>query len=66
MNKRYPGLTFFLKIMEPLKKMRHVFKKDQPAPELWELEAQFYKDANLGPERVRNRQFAASIRSGRG
>jgi hypothetical protein len=35
-------------------------------PELPELEAQFYQDADPDPERVRNRQFSASNRSGRG
>jgi hypothetical protein len=34
--------------------------------ELPELEAQFYQDADPDPERVRDRQFSASIRSGRG
>jgi hypothetical protein len=38
----------------------------QHPPELPELEAQFYQDSDPDPERVRNRQFSASIRSGRG
>jgi len=38
----------------------------QRSPELAELEAQFYQDAGQDPERVRNRQFSTSFRSGRG
>ena len=38
----------------------------QRPPELAELEAQFYQDAGQNPERVRNRQFSTSFRSGRG
>lgn len=38
----------------------------QRPPELSELEARFNKDVAIDPEQVRNRQVAASIRSGRG
>lgn len=43
---------------------RSVFSPKQRSPELAELEAKFYSDAD--PERVWNRQFSNSIRSGRG
>ncbi|MDW8325362.1 MAG: hypothetical protein RMK99_02245 [Anaerolineales bacterium] len=41
-----------------------VFSRKQRTPELAELEAKFYADAD--PERVWNRPFSNSIRSGRG
>jgi len=40
-------------------------RKQRP-PELAELEAKFYANADTDPERVWDRQFSNSIRSGRG
>lgn len=42
------------------------FSTPKRLPELAELEARFHKDANSDPEKVKDRQFSNTIRSGRG
>lgn len=50
--------------------IRNVFKRSpvsvQRPPELGELEAQFYRDSETDAEKLRNRLFSNSVRSGRG
>lgn len=62
--------TIFQKAYESLKSLffnlgERISTPNRP-PELWELEACFTKDTEADPEKVRNRQFSNSIRSGRG
>lgn len=52
-------LGYFIRFFGSYPRSRH-----RP-PELTELEAQFYRDASQDPERVQNRQFSTSFRSGR-
>lgn len=53
------------RLLQPIVRLwRLIFFRKQRSPELAELEAKFYADAD--PERVWSRQFSNSIRSGRG
>lgn len=70
MNKANPVSAFVHQVAEWLRRLGSIvmvrfFSKKRP-PELQELEDQFTKDMNSDPEKVRDRQVSATIRSGRG
>ncbi|MBN1919999.1 MAG: hypothetical protein JW892_02040 [Anaerolineae bacterium] len=62
--------TTFQKAIAGLKRMfaslRNRISPPRRQPELWELEARFTKGNETDPERVTDRQFSNSMRSGRG
>ncbi|MCX7975628.1 MAG: hypothetical protein N2646_01015 [Bellilinea sp.] len=53
-----------------MERLRGIFQKSRSSsgrsPELAELEAQFYRNGEEDPEKLKNRMFSNSIRSGRG
>jgi len=70
MDKTGSAFGFFRKLTEWLKNVACAlaapFSKKRRPLELQELEEQFTKDSNLDPEKLRDRQVSATIRSGRG
>jgi hypothetical protein len=70
MNKFLPFSKFIRQIFAPFGRITVSFRQPSPKgqrpPELWELEEKFNKEPDADPERVMDRQFSSSIRSGRG
>jgi hypothetical protein len=70
MNNLQRFLSFISRCIKQPGRLSQILKPSTPSqrrpPELPELEAQFYQDSDQDPERVHDRQFSASIRSGRG
>lgn len=68
MEKKPTLLTQLLK--GGMERLRGIFQKSpsssRRAPELAELEAQFYRNGEEDAEKLKNRLFSNSIRSGRG
>jgi hypothetical protein len=69
-NKTNPISAFVRQVIEWFKHLgstisRRFLNKKRPL-DLQELEDQFTKDENLDPEKLRDRQVSATIRSGRG
>jgi hypothetical protein len=63
-------LAFISQTLDWFKNMKLAIKHPSPKelcpPEIEELEAKFYRETYLDPEKVSNRQFSVTIRSGRG
>ncbi len=70
MNKPSPVFVPLRKVINWLQSPVHAltgfFSNNRRPPELQELEEQFTKDSDIDPEKLRDRQVSATIRSGRG